>query len=85
MSLRIVHLFVLTEFLIVRGNNDPLCAYQLSFPCSMNAHVSSDMADYIYSHPGQLDLQLQGIWIGDRQFLPLHGCVLHRADVSFST
>ena len=26
-----------------------------------------DIADYIYSHPQLLDIELQGIWIADRQ------------------
>jgi hypothetical protein len=34
---------------------------QLTFP--------QDIADYIYKHPTQLDLDLKGIWIADRGFI----------------
>ena len=29
-----------------------------------------DFADYIYDHPGLLDLDLQGMWISDRTWTP---------------
>ncbi len=29
----------------------------------------SDIANYIYEHPGELDLDLKGIWIADRTHL----------------
>ena len=28
-----------------------------------------DIANYIYEHPGALDLDLQGMWVSDRAYL----------------
>ena len=39
----------------------------------MTLHIPSsslflDIANYIYEHPGVIDLDLQGVWIADRKY-----------------
>lgn len=35
----------------------------------------TDIANYIYEHPDELDLALKGIWIGDREQSTAHSTV----------
>ena len=46
-----------------------LVSFSAAFLCGQPAKTScvcTDIANYIYEHPGSLDLNLKGIWISDR-------------------
>ena len=76
----LLHLSTIHIFSSMPGNICLVCdVATLVFHTRTENRFYAVIANYIYEHPGVLDLDLQGIWIADRKYLSIFaGAITHQ-------